>query len=128
MLVQSHLAQALKHLMSHDELKPMLLAQNEVIEGQAPQTFDETCELLAYKLRVMASHVRQCFDRTDKDETHVLAPVFAEMSAASAAKDPRVIRRQGRLNRRPCPFVHFREPSPADEAPVAETPSIVANV
>ena len=102
--MQGHLAQALKVMMSHEELKPVLMAQNEAVDGQPLMAFDETCELLAYKLRVMTSHVRQCFDRTGKDEAHLLAPVFAEMSAASSERDPRVLRRQTRLNRRPCPF------------------------
>ena len=39
MLVQSHLSQALKAMMSDDELKPLFLAQNEVVYGAGADDF-----------------------------------------------------------------------------------------
>ena len=68
----------------------------------------EKLELIGYKIRVMAAHVRSSFDNSACHAEHPLATLFAKMKAPTTG-DAKRQRRCERLNAhaRPNPFYQF---------------------
>ena len=62
----------------------------------------EMLDMVAYKLRVMLSHIRIKYDSASRDDA--LADVFAIMDGKEHEHHPRKWRRMERLKSRPCPF------------------------
>ena len=111
---QNHLSPALKDLLKEPTLRAELLL-NAATEEDAPMTFDEACDLLGYKLRVMASHIRLSYDRFRDEEGHELSTIFGEIDGSMSQGDPQLIRRRMRLKKRTCPFIHFRDEPAAED-------------
>ena len=80
--------------------------------GSDPAGDAEGLRLMAYKIRVMLSHVRITHDGASKtDKLHNLQPLFEVMTAADARGEvthAKKLRRTERLQLRPHPFLAFR--------------------
>ena len=78
------------------------------------KTIGETIGLLAYKCRVMCSHLRACHDnRSSEQDDHSLQDVFQLMGAGEQKFSAKRRKRDARLTREH-PFVCFRG-APAEE-------------
>ena len=93
------------------------------------EEWEQVIGMLAYRVRVMLSHVRACYDRSKGElDGHALASVFHEMATGQHAPDPRVQRRQTRLGKRPHPFMMFRDTAPDLETATDEPVTVVAKL
>ncbi len=119
--LQSHLASAVRAIIEEDRSKNLFMAKT--ISHLKP--YEELVETIAYKMRVMLSHVRLSYDSSKNDEHHSLASIFEIMKdPPSCSNDARRSRRQQRLMSRPRPFVCFR-PSEGESQEKEELNSIV---
>ena len=73
---------------------------------------DEFVGLVAYKIRVVCSHVRNAHDNTVDAEQHPLAAIFCILQDSNASSDSCRVRRSQRLDKRPHPFSAFRVEEP----------------
>jgi hypothetical protein len=84
---------------------------------------DEVLELVAYKIRVMMSHVRNCYDgaKVDEKKAHQLKVLFGLLDNGHlVGSSVRKQRREARLGRRVHPFPFFRDG--ADDAEPTDQP------
>lgn len=114
MFMQSHFQVSLDR--AFEGTKNEFLMKTLVLQ----KPYQEIIELMAYKIRVMLSHCRSIYDANGDDLGHPLASIFKIIreSPSSAASDARRTRRQHRLDKRPNPFICFREdeqPEPKEE-------------
>ena len=72
---------------------------------------DEMTQLIVYKVRCMLSHLRIKHDNATQDPQ--FKAIFEVMDATSSEVRPQKTRRLARLQHRPNPFIHFREPQSA---------------
>ncbi len=121
---QSALTEALRLVVRSDNLELLLTAKTLIHN----KTMDETLALMAYKVRVMLSHVRVKFD------SHVAGTacppgfdkIFETMSMPRPTTSRRT-RRMERLSSRPNPFLHFRaEDTSQEELDEEDTLAIVS--
>ena len=95
---------------------------------QAHKPLEEMYLLMAYKIRVMLSHVRYAFD-AHSGGTHPLNMLFDLMlegpSPATPPSDSRKLRRTERLGRRLHPFICFRPADDENDDIAEEVPSVI---
>ena len=103
---QSHVAAAIKTGLSKTDMIA-LNASGMTKYNLPPQ---ETVDLLAYKLRVMASHCRLLHDSVQSPHDHQLSFIFRAMHGTTSSNggDMRKVRRESRLCKRANPFMFFR--------------------
>lgn len=102
--IQQHMGKALLSIFAEDDHKNNLIART--LHMQKP--YEEIVDHIAYRVRVMLSHIRIVFDASGEDKHHPLASIFSVMNKPNTLFDARKVRRQQRLNNRPHPFLCFR--------------------
>ena len=102
---QQHVVQALRLGLTPSDYSSML--ENTLARFSMSPT--ETLEMIAYKVRVMASHCRITYDNAADVKSHQLRDIFKWMRDApkgsTVANDVRKARRSDRIGKRQNPFI-----------------------